>query len=864
MAVSHVYSSPVADATGTQTIWYGATTVTVAATDNVRPSDWNSAHQQYMTVTGNTAGQSTFSGTNIVIGGGANVTISGVNATRFDIVGGAGAAGNTGSISAGTTRGTLGEVVFSNSNGISFGIDGQTLTAQHNALTTARASNDAIGLNTAQTNVTWTVNSAGLSLNAAGYAGTGTTFNGAGASGSITQNSAGLQLSLSVTQSNQAVSAANGSYAFQTLSFSNANGVSFGTSAGSAVTASYTVPTVTNSSWTVSDNASSATVARLAFTNLNGVTLSLSTGANGSHTIVGSHNALTSQSNQNVTAANGGFAFQTLSFSNANGVSFGTSAGSAITGSVAAQTNQTGGIYVTAQSTGQSSSSTYDARSLSIIPDGIISAGWSNGSFRISATQSNQAFSAGAASSAFQTLVFQDSNGISFSNNAGSIRATYTRNVASNAIASVGSATNSGTNTSRFAADDHVHAGVFSVGVSNVGNTAGDTRVDVGRFVLAGGANITLSQATAANALNTISIVAGAGGGETRLTAYAVSNTTQSTSGTIPLSVLSFAGAGIASVGITNGSVLISVPAGGGAGDGFNILAAGTQTAGTNVTVSLANSNNITFGMSNSSVITASFNAINVGVSTDGNTAGTTGTVEGAGGQYIFVGSDGITLSQSTNGANSGTVTILGLPNLTRLDPYGYGAERLTGNPGQGSLQLMPFNVPRNVEHDRIIFEIVRSNSSNSTGSATISKWVGLYTQNVSTLSLLASTSTSQAVTFHGTVSSWSQHGGIRLLTIPWTQTITHGEYVIGIINRTTSGGTNCTVNFNLVSQQNSTFGGIFNAASATSAQLMLGQGQYSASTTAFPASIAYSQIIGTGGGIEARPVIFRLISGTV
>jgi hypothetical protein len=44
---------------------------------------------------------------------------------------------------------------------------------------------------------------------------------------------------------------------------------------------------------TVSDNATSGTAGRLAFTNLNGITLSLSTGGGGFHTIVGSHNALT-------------------------------------------------------------------------------------------------------------------------------------------------------------------------------------------------------------------------------------------------------------------------------------------------------------------------------------------------------------------------------------------------------------------------------------------------------------------------------------------------------------------------------------------------------------------------------------------
>lgn len=87
MAVSHVYSNTNADATGTLTIWNGTTTSTVAATNLVRPSDWNSAHNQYMTITGNTAGQSTFSGTNVVLGATNGITLSGVNATRIDVAG---------------------------------------------------------------------------------------------------------------------------------------------------------------------------------------------------------------------------------------------------------------------------------------------------------------------------------------------------------------------------------------------------------------------------------------------------------------------------------------------------------------------------------------------------------------------------------------------------------------------------------------------------------------------------------------------------------------------------------------------------------------------------------------------------------
>src|SRR3990167_3665852 len=66
------------------------------------------------------------------------------------------------------------------------------------------------------------------------------------------------------------------------------------------------------------------------FSNANGISFGLD-GTN----ITGSHNALTSQSNQAASASNGSFTFQTLGFSNANNVTFGTSAGSIVTASVA-------------------------------------------------------------------------------------------------------------------------------------------------------------------------------------------------------------------------------------------------------------------------------------------------------------------------------------------------------------------------------------------------------------------------------------------------------------------------------------------------------------------------------------------------
>jgi len=142
-----------------------------------------------------------------------------------------------------------------------------------------------------------------------------------------------VQTNYLTSQSNQALSGSNGSFAFQTATFGNLNGLSFYTSNGSLV-ASYTVPTVTNSSITVSDAATSGTLARLAFTESNGLTLALSTGANGQHTVTGSYTVPTqSVQTQNFIAAivsgangNGTFTSGTLSIKAGNNVTLSTGA----------------------------------------------------------------------------------------------------------------------------------------------------------------------------------------------------------------------------------------------------------------------------------------------------------------------------------------------------------------------------------------------------------------------------------------------------------------------------------------------------------------------------------------------------------
>lgn len=96
----------------------------------------------------------------------------------------------------------------------------------------------------------------------------------------------------------------------------------------------------------------------------------------------------------------------------------------------------------------------------------------------------------------------------------------------------------------------------------------------------------------------------------------------------------------------------------GGAGGGVGI--ADSAATITNNNVVFANSNKLSFGL-NGSTMTASFDPVNIGMSALGNTAGTTGTFDGGGLQYIFAGGNNITLSQSSSanaGYNSVSLTI--------------------------------------------------------------------------------------------------------------------------------------------------------------------------------------------------------------
>src|SRR5882672_1506310 len=81
--VQHVFSNTVANATGTITIWnVSGIQQTMAATNVVRPQDWNSTHNMSVTLTGNTArgNTSVVGGTNIIFSASNGVMFSGDSA----------------------------------------------------------------------------------------------------------------------------------------------------------------------------------------------------------------------------------------------------------------------------------------------------------------------------------------------------------------------------------------------------------------------------------------------------------------------------------------------------------------------------------------------------------------------------------------------------------------------------------------------------------------------------------------------------------------------------------------------------------------------------------------------------------------
>lgn len=718
MNLLHLKTNTIADFTGTVTV-YNQTggTNTVAASDLVRPSDWNSVHKMLLTFGGNTTGNSTLSGTNIHIAGAGGVSVGGSNGS-FVISGLSdpgflttaalsnhshgnptlaltNLAGTTASNSGGLTLSLSAQaqsvqpvaasaangsylfstLAFVNTNGVSWSTstDGIRATVKTDYLTTARASNDAVGLNTAQTNVTWTVNSSGLSINAAGYAGTGTTFNGTNISGSLTQNSNGIRVDLSVGAGGAADgynsvqftnSTANSTMALLWAGNSNGSGnITLGLT-GSTVTGS--APSGAGGGAAISAGANSQNTGTVIFSNSNGLTFGLNAG-----TLTASHNGLTQQSTQPVaaSAANGSYLFSTLAFVNTNGVSWSTS---------------TDGIRATVKTdyltTARASNDAVGLNTAATQVTWTVNSGGISlnaGAYLTTAAQSNH-------SHGNPTLALTNVSGTTASNSAG---LTLSLSVAAPGAAAENNWFNMG------------------------GNTAGNSTASGSTILLSAGNNVTLSG--------------------------------------------------------TNGSV-IRIDAGGGGG--------------------------------------------------------------------------GVTLDRGWS-------------------PFDMGHEMLLQADNNASIMCQPYEVEAYVSFNRVVFPVYFSAATNSTGTYTLSQSVGFYTWvNSTQLSLYGAFGGTITFNHSGTQNSASNVGGIRTWEGTFGGTsITPGNYVVAMWRRSSSSSANATISAVAVSQINTNFSGGLMLANNATYQMQPGRGVYTTSSSSLPDTIGLSQLQGTLASLAFRASIFSL-----
>lgn len=812
----------------------------------IRPSHWNDAHVAVMSATaGNeifgafsndaayNVSFSTNAGGQVVASANVTAAPSPVNITGA----------NGSSVNAQT-------LAFSNSNGMTLGVS----TAANGATVT--------GSYTVPTQTAYVFSNSN-----------GVTF---GTNGSTV--TASVQTNYLTSQSNQAVSAANGSSTFQTLSFANSNGISFGTAAG-GLTASHnglttarasndavglntaqsnvtwtvnssglsldargyagTGTSATNASVTLNSNGIAISVAapggggnfsagvsnggntagdtgitgtRLVFAGGNNVTLSQATDANGATITFSGANAGGAQTGiSGIQVSNTTYTSGTVTWQNANGISFGSSGANGISASYTVPS--TAGLISAVGVTGQNGN--FTTTGLSFSNGNGVSFGTSAGSAITAShngltSQSNQAASAANGSFAFQTLSFSNLNGISFGTSAGS------------AI----TASHNGLTTAR-ASNDAIGLNTAQSNVTWTVNSSGlslDARGYAGTGTSATNASITLNS-------NGLAISVAAGGGATPVAS--------ASNGSFSFTTLAFSNANNVTFGTSAGSIITaSVAAPGAAAENNWVNLLGANTAG-NTTASGS---------------TIGYSGINL-------------TLSGTNGSIVNI-SAPATSSLSATGAVSistnGSTISIGAPAERTLNGYleaFIDRELLAAQIGNNQLFVQPMNLRHPAQWEEVAWINNYSNATNSSNSATLTLQVGVYSRTGNTLSLITSNSGSYAVTNSGTVGSYSLYGGLREYPIPMTTTLPAGNYWVGFLSRTTTGGgAGMTWSNFVASNINSAYSGRWSSANNATNQYAMGLGSFNTTTTAMRDSIALSQINGSAA-VNMRPVIYKLVS---
>lgn len=248
-----------------------------------------------------------------------------------------------------------------------------------------------------------------------------------------------------------------------------------------------------------------------------------------------------------------------------------------------------------------------------------------------------------------------------------------------------------------------------------------------------------------------------------------------------------------------------------------------------------------------SGTITIHAGAFKAGISTGGNTAGTSGTNTG---QLLLYGGSNITLSQST-GTGGNTVTIVGasggtgggvqatIPCVWLGNIMDATADALKN----GSYWVQSTMIPGYMELAKIGVGLLGANNS-SQFTLSMSLRFQLFTKNGSTLSPFTSASTLiTQVMYDSTNANFSLISGMRFAECPLSYTFsTGGAIYIGMNISTTRSGANLSPRILMVIGPNySNFGWRFGEAGAH--LIFPGYGTYSVTTNGTLASIAITAI---------------------
>lgn len=587
----------------------------------------------------------------------------------------------------------------------------------------------------------------------------------------------------------------------------------------------------------------------VSFANSNGVTFGVS-----GNTVTATVNPGPAAGIGGIIAGTQTLTSQSLNFVNSNGISFGLSNSTNLTASY--NSTSGAGVGTTFAGVNISGSMTLNTAGLNLSLSGLSggTGGGGTGPVNISVV--------GQTSASVNTLNFNGQNGVSFS-----------------------------FNTNNF--NLYAQAPPMSI----IGNTSGTPALmNTGTFVFAGGPNITLSQvlnsvtisgATVAGApVNfsagassgnlgsvvfsnangvsfglsgstiTASAAGGTGGGANTATGYAAGNSTQNSSGTWPISSMVVSGDGMISAGFTGNTLVISGPA------------------------------------------TAAFTQFSGGMSTGGNTAGSTGMATA---QLMLVGGSNITLSGSSS-LGSVTISIIGGAGGTG----GGATSSLVGTSGLSissagaTISVQPFPISRSIwpegnitpvtapsnalvslqywpcanlisasRLDALMSISMGSSATNNTAALAISAYGAIYTRNANTLSTMASGSMQATYSYASNTAgaTYLQAPAMRPISVPLNIVATPGEYYVAfnLITATSSIGTATTSFAPAISLmggnaiQTAVPYAEFGSATQSTLGLYSGMGVFTGVTTGMPATIALSNVVQTGSSLSAANYAFAL-----